>query len=330
LTVWTPNASLATYVLNTNIGVGLYKSIFQSLEEAVLADGALESKLSILAFYNALLQQWTTSLLAEPPVVTTDSLATSDLVSHVNELTLTIIQCSSSVLTSSAVLDFYETAAVVISNPSLRRVSRITTPPAELVYTLYFTRSLSILSRLCTILAQYKRAFELAIISKASAPTSEAHSYPKEEVSRFNGFLMDICNCIWRSRAFNKSDPNALGCLIPDSLSPALTNYVASLDTAISLQAIFGLSYSPVLCLLAISYIREVEDNDDDTIVIRHAGPVTQASLKQLEKDGGLNLSWADYRMGVLRYLETKGAFGIGDLMYNTMKHLMTARQNMA
>ena len=293
-------------------------------------DDTIESKLSLLAFYRSLLQQWTTTLLAQSPVPTTNSSATSDLVTHVNDLTLTIIQCSSSVLTSSAVLEFYEAATVLISHPSLQNATRITTPPAELVYTLYFTCSLSTLSRLCAVLAQYKRAFEIAVIPKADASASETHSYPKEEVNRFNGFLMDICNCIWRSRAFNKSDPNALGCLIPDPLSATLTKYIASLDTSISLQAIFGLSYSPAMCCHSISYIREVEDKEEEAIMVRHAGPVTQTSLKQLDKDGGLNLPWADYRMGVLRYLETKGASGVGELMYNTMKHLMTARQNMS
>lgn len=308
----------------------MYEDVFRPLEEAVLAGDDIDSKLSLLAFYKSLLQQWTTSLLSQSPVPVSNTSATSDLVTHVNNLALTIMQCSSSVLSSSAVLDFYETAAVLISHPSLRAVTRITTPPAELVYTLYFTCSSSTLSRLCAILAQYKRAFEFAVASKADFPASEMHSYPKEDVSRFNGFLMDICNCIWRSRAFNSSDTNALGCLIPDPLNAALAKYVASLDTSISLQALFGLSYSPVLCLLAISYIRETEDKEGDTIIVRHAGPVTQASLKQLDKDGGLSLPWADYRMGVLRYLETKGASGVGELMYNTMKHLMTARQNMA
>jgi len=47
----------------------------------------------------------------------------------------------------------------------------------------------------------------------------------------------------------------------------------------------------------------------------------------QLGKDGGLKLLWPDYRLGVLHYLEGKGVMGVGELMYNTMKHLMTARE---
>jgi centromere protein I len=146
---------------------------------------------------------------------------------------------------------------------------------------------------------------------------------------------MDICNCIWRGKAFNSTDPNALGCLIPLSLNSSLTRYVTSLDIRVGEQAIglgflFGLSFSPLLARFAISFMREKEDENEETIVKRHAGPVTAGSLKILEAEGGLELSWADYRLGVLRYLEAQGIPGVGEMMYNTMKHLMTAREKMA
>jgi centromere protein I len=277
-----------------------------------------------------MLQQWTASLLSQPDRSPADSQSISDLINHSNFLALTILQNSLSVSTCSRVLNFYESTASLISLPTLRATVRITTPPAELIYTLYFTNSLSTLSRLCYILALYKRAFELAMSSKPSVPATEQLSYPKEYVNHFNGFLMDICNCIWRSRAFNTSDVNALGCLLPASVVALLSKYVSNLDTSIALQTLFSLSFSPLFGLQAISYVRELEDKEVEDIEIRHAGPVTQASLKQLEKDGGLKLSWADYRLGVLRYLENKGVMGVGELMYNTMKHLMTARENMA
>jgi len=64
-----------------------------------------------------------------------------------------------------------------------------------------------------------------------------------------------------------------------------------------------------------------------DGIERRHAGPVSQLSLKQLEKNGGIKLPWQDYRLGVLHYLERREVLGIGELMYNTMKHLMPSRE---
>jgi centromere protein I len=197
-----------------------------------------------------------------------------------------------------------------------------------------------------------------------TSPASPVETYPKDYVNLFNGFLMDICNCLWRSRAFNTSDTNALGCLLPPSLLPLLNTYVAKLDTGLALPSLFSLSYSPVLCSLSIAYIRELEDaaaeaegegraagetrvgvadgnvtvatvKDGEEVTmqeiqIRHAGPVTQRSLVQLGKEGGLKLSWPNYRLGVLRYLEGRGVLGVGELMYNTLKHLMSARDGAA
>jgi centromere protein I len=270
-----------------------------------------------------LLDQWGTTLLSHSQPSSNAAPAITSLINHANDLSLTIIQTSQSVSTLSIVLRFYESTASLISYPELKSVIRITIPPAELIYTLYFTLSLPILSRLCGMLALYKRAFEIAM---ASPSTLDQESYPKDYVNRFNGFLMDICNCAWRARALNTSDPNALGCLLPAPVTSSLTNYVSSLDRSLSLPSLFGVSFCPVFCLLAISYVRELEDQAED-IERRHAGPVTQNSLKQLEKGGGLSLSFQDYKLGVLQYMENKGAPGVGELMYNTMKHLMDARQ---
>jgi centromere protein I len=304
----------------------LYQVFFEPLEDAIL-DDTIESKLAILTFYNNILRQWGVFLISLSDRSLQESTAIGSLINHCNGLALTILQDSLTVTTCSTVLTFYETVVSLISQPHLGTAVRIITPPAELIYTLYFTPSLSNLTRLCSILAHYKRAFELATSLKTSVV--DAQPYPKEYINHFNGFLMDICNCIWRSRAFNTSDANALGCLLPPETASSLTKYVSALDTSISLPGLFSLSYSPVLCQAAITYVREREDNED-TIDIRHAGPVTQASLKQFETDGGLRLSWADYRLGVLRYLENNGGAGVSELMYNTMKHLMTARENMA
>ena len=306
--------------------LGLYNTLLSLVEDAIL-DDTIESKLSILTFYNNLLRRWGKNLIASNRPSMPDDTSVSSLISHGNNLALTILQSSVSVSTCSTVLDFYETISCLISHRELRTNVRITTPAAELVYTLFFTMSLSTLTRLCSILTLYKRAFELATSSRTFLV--DHLSYPKEYLNNFNGFLMDICNCIWRSRAFNTSDANAVGCLLPAELTSYLTKYVSSLDTSLFLAGLFSLSFSPVLCQEAISYVREREDNED-AINIRHAGPVTQGSLRQLEIDGGLTLSWGDYRLGVLHHLESNGVAGVGELMYNTMKHLMTARENVA
>ncbi|OBT67214.1 hypothetical protein VE03_02723 [Pseudogymnoascus sp. 23342-1-I1] len=314
----------------------LHLSTFQPLEWAIL-DDTPTSQIDLLTFYTSIIRNWTSSLLSNTPPAFT-SATINALTTHVNILALTVLQTGDlqSTITHHSVLYFYEAMAGLLSQPSLQAHVRITTPPSALVYTLHFAPSLSTFSRLCAILALYKRAFETAMSKPIPArpdPTQGAssESYPKEYVNHFNGFLMDICNCLWRSRAFNTTDTNALGCLLPPPLLPKLTSYISSLDTGLTLPSLFTLSYSPVLCNLSISYLRELEDKADEEaeggIKTRHAGPVTQKSLVTLGKDGGLQLSWADYRLGVLTYLERRGAKGVGELMYNTMKHLMTARE---
>jgi centromere protein I len=332
----------------------LYQSTFQYLEYAIL-DHTPDSQLALLKFYNSLLRQWTVTFLSStPPAMASNAIIA--LTTHANTLALTLLQNSPTTPTHQGILTFYETTAFLISRPTLQSHVRITIPPSELVYTLHFSSSLPTLSRLCAILAIYKRAFESAMAKPTTTgegPAPQIESYPTAYVNLFNGFLMDICNCLWRSRAFNTSDTNALGCLLPPALLPALTTYVAKLDTGLALPSLFSLSYSPILCNLSISYVRELEDQAEEAaakagttteggaagkhvdtaeggIQIRHAGPVTQRSLVQLGKDGGLKLSWPNYRLGVLRYLEGRGVMGVGELMYNTLKHLMSAREGAA
>jgi centromere protein I len=266
------------------------------------------------------------------PQLSGDALsAVTSLITHANNLALTIVQASLNVNTLSNILQFYEATASLISLPTLRSTIRVTIPPTELIYTLQFTDSLSTISRLCAILALYKRAFEIAMSPKPiESLVLNQQSYSKEYVNHFNGFLMDVCNCLWRSRAFNSSDPNALACLMAPAVIQILSKYVTSVDISMSLATLFSFSFSPVFCLLAISYVRELEDRAEDEIDLRHPGPPTSKSLLQLEKDGGLRLPWPDYKLGVLHYMENKGVNGVGELMYNTMKHLMTARENRA
>ena len=255
----------------------LYKSTFERLEHCILIFP--NSQVDLLHFYTSLLQNWTVSLSSSTPSPFAKATINS-ITLHANTLASTIL--NTSLITThaaSGILSFYECSAALISLPSLQNYLRITTPPSELVYSLHFTSSLSILSRLCAILALYKRAFETAMNRPAASspltPGQSQEAYPKDYVNHFNGFLMDICNCLWRSRAFNTSDTNALGCLLPSNITPILSSYVSSLDTGLAIQSLFSLSYSPVLCNLSIAFLRDLEDkaNNGRGVPVRHAGP---------------------------------------------------------
>ena len=147
---------------------------------------------------------------------------------------------------------------------------------------------------------------------------------------------MDICNLLWRARAFNKTDTNALGCLLSPNVFAALREYTETLIPPQALATLFSLSHNTSLVALSIAAFRDLEDKavdeegDAAMLTARHAGPVTQKSLAALAMSGGLKISWADYRFEVLKWLEEKGVEGIGELMYCTMKHLMKVKEVMA
>lgn len=249
----------------------------------------------------------------------------AELIEHVNKLCLTLTQSSPTENTCLRVLDFYEQVAYIFSKPKLVKHIFVTIPPAALVYTLLFSQSLATVSRLCGILAVYKEAFAttMSYSSKRQGP-----GYDKEHVEIFNGFLMDICNCIWRGKALVKSDPTAQNCMVADRVVESLTRYVGTLEDGLALGTLFNISYSPLLCLQSIEHVRQLEDAEDEEVELRarHAGPVTQQSLTLLARKGGLELTWQDYRMGLLRRLEDRGLIGIPELLYCTMKSLRDSR----
>ncbi|KAI0897907.1 Mis6-domain-containing protein [Annulohypoxylon nitens] len=304
----------------------LSTSILQPLEVKIL-DNTTGSQLELLELYTAILRRWTIHLASLEQKSSQAPDAIASLVTHVNDLCLTLIQTSPTASTHSKILDFYEQTSVLASDPKLLIHTRIMIPPSPLVYILHFSFAPSTLARLCSILSKYKAGFQKAMATSRSAYTSEY-------INGFNGFLMDICNCIWRSRAFNNTDVNAHGCLVSRSLTEDLTSYVNNLNMGSALPALFSLSYSPVLCLVAISHFRDLEDEElrqnDGELSTRHAGPVTRVSLNALANKGGLRVGWDDYRLGVLSDLERRGMAGVGELMYNTMTNVMKRRSMMA
>jgi centromere protein I len=243
------------------------------------------------------------------------------LIVRVNDLALTLTQTSPTVGTYLHILDFYEAAKTLYSNTKLLPYIEIVNPPPLLVYVLYFSPSLTVVSRLCGILATYKRAWEV-VMTPGGAEKRPVTGLETGQIRAFNGFLMDICNCLWRGRAFSTTDANAQGCRLPEPVQVALRAYVHAADSDLSLETAFGLAHSPLLCLLSDSYVRQLEEDEMEDLRARHAGPVTQRSLGQLAKRGGLNLSWQAYRSGVLSYLEAKGFPGIAELIRSTMKNV--------
>lgn len=285
-----------------------------------MLDGTVGTQQALLKCYTSLLQHWAVSILSKDNNASSLAPAASELMGHVNKLCLTALQISPNVLTHSLVLEFYELTAYMASNPSIGQHVRIVIPPSDLVYILHFSSSPATVARLCGILTLYKQGFQTAMATSRTG-------YDVRYINDFNGFLMDICNCLWRSRAFNHKDPNAHACLMPDNIISDLASYVSGLGKGSTLASLFTLSASPTLGLIATSFLRDLEDVEmeqgSDGLDTRHAGPVSRTSLMALGKNGGVSLTWDEFRLGVLGYLEQNGMEGVGRLMHSTMTTLM-------
>lgn len=347
-----------------------YKATYELLEARIL-NNEVSSQLDLLSFYTLVLRQWRITMMAgtDDQAGTKAAVSLKALIEHVNGLVLALIQNSVgtsppapnsgsvSTIALMGVLDFYEEVTAVLAlrrDDVLASVQELIPPPAA-VYTLHFHQSAAVVSRLYAVLANYKRGLEAAMSRRPgrSAAAALALTNPggnnaqplsmpltdheRARVNLFNGYLMDVCNCLWRSRAFSSTDTNALGCRVDGAVVGRLAGYVQTLlDRDLPLAAAFSLSHSPTLCLQAISYLRQLEDeameaasNAGSTtppLQRRHAGPVTQAALLRLSNSGGLRITWQAYRSGLLVHLEKQHLGGIASLMYNTMKNLMNAR----
>lgn len=289
-------------------------NIFELLEQRIL-DGTPHSQLKILGFYTSLLRRWKVSWTSLDNRVIEASQSAAHLVAHVNNLCLALIQTSPGISTHGEVLDFYYQASSLASDSHLLTYTQATiVSSASLIYNLFFTSSPLTVSRVCSVVAKYKEGFQIAM-------GAAKIDYTPRHIPEFNGFLMDICNCLWRQRALSDEDANAKGCMIPQPLVGHLSSYITSLSMGGSLADLFSLSYSPTFSLFAISFLRELEDEveEQEGLGNKHAGPVTRATLKALANRDGINLSWDDYRRGVLNYLDNRGMDGVEHLLSITI-----------
>lgn len=232
----------------------------------------------------------------------------------------------------TSVLSYLETMAQMADQSPQHPALRIITPAPNLIYLATFlSPTIFSLSSLSTVLWTYKDAFERFIATQHLPEI--APPYPRPYINEYNGFIMDVCNLLWRSRAFNTTDQNALGCLLPPDVFNALRLYAESLEPKYSLTGLFSLSFHSALAGLSIAAFRGIEDRAievEDVMDIdgewpagvkeRHPGPVTQRSLTVLARNGGVNVSWMTYRMEVLRFLEGMGASGLLALIRRSIK----------
>ncbi|KAL2855429.1 Mis6-domain-containing protein [Aspergillus pseudoustus] len=311
--------------------------------EAAFLEHTASSKAALLSFYSSLIRQWGIKLRAASFTLE-ESKPLSRLTSHAELLALSILESPPELPSnvnanyrpsSLSVITFYFTLADLFSYAHLNGNIRISVPLAPTVYSLVFTPVSSIISNMNSILASYKSSFETSMASDAlQLPESSEMLYSQTLVGQFNGYIMDICNLLWRNRALNSEDPNALGCLIPQATITALSQYIRDVnersrkrnrETAFSytIASVFSLSHHAALSNMSASCFADIERAGNLAEDKPRLGkPVTQKALSALEKDGGIQMTWQDYRVRMLDWMDAEGTSGIAGLMRTTMKAL--------
>ncbi|KAI9802840.1 MAG: hypothetical protein M1833_001439 [Piccolia ochrophora] len=291
----------------------LQQTYLTPLKTALLSSDSADPQLTLLTYHTSLLRRWSVLHRASPTTISSTPILS--LHAYAADLSLNLLSTHPCPHPHAlAPLTHYKTLITFFPNLPLP-------PPSPLLTSLIlFHPSLTTLSTLCSLLSTYKTNYT----SSTSSSSTNRHT--------LNTLLIDTCNLLWRNRALTTADPAALGCLAPPTILPSLRAHVDA--RALALPTLFSLSHSAVLAAFSIACFRELEDDAVDAeagdpaehrvpIRTRHAGPITQRSLESLARDGGARVGWQEYRVGVLRWLEERGAGGVAELMRCTMRVLM-------
>ncbi|KAI5301696.1 hypothetical protein KEM56_001453, partial [Ascosphaera pollenicola] len=320
--------------------------------EPFIANNNPRSRIRILHYFSSLARYWATIIRSktrpqsEPPL--TQLIDKTESLIFAISGSLTSFPPTERTLLSISILQLYSTLAEIYSHAPTNPTIRLTVPPAALVYQLIFTPTLTHISSMSSVLSKYKIAFEESVAAQKQGRTSSPERntrpkpYPVAMVSQFNGYVMDTCNLLWRNRALNSEDPNAVGCHVPKGVMEEYKRYLEELTNVGSayryqLSSVFSLSYSSTMSASSAACFREIwkeakqkdsdangdgSGGDDSSAVVPIRQPVTQRSLSALKDDEGISVGWQEYRLRVLDWMDERGCTGIGELMRSTMKAL--------
>ncbi|KAG1177052.1 hypothetical protein G6F70_007003 [Rhizopus microsporus] len=231
---------------------------------------------------------------------------------HVDKLcTLGLLQEKDHPLLQHASLSFFE----LVSSISIQHnIPRIITPAAPFVYRHFFSTSAMAHSRICNIIYQYKMAFE------QSEDQLEDHQ-TEEYLSSFNTCMLNVCNALWKTISIQGEQP-------PFDL-PAVTVerlFERCQERGTDVQRALSITQSAALIGFSKRFMKALEEQETNHQVMHHE-PITANSLAKLGQEGGMSLSYQDYRIRYLDHLYEQGFTGIYNLLYSSMKSLINKRK---
>jgi centromere protein I len=167
------------------------------------------------------------------------------------------------------------------------KVMRFSFPPSSLISCAIFSSQPDVISRLCGLIREYVNnvsklmiSYKLAFEFYESSGEAEKLTISRESLQFVNSCVMDVCNCLWRNRALNLQDSNALAFGLSKSSVSTLKEHCES-QKSLNLGALYSLTGGEAFGKAALDYLRQLEDEAYD-ITVRHAGPPTLGSMKDL------------------------------------------------
>lgn len=245
-----------------------------------------------------------------------------DLVSHFATLSTSLLLSLPSGTEAeivSSVLAYWE----LLSTSSRPHIIPILLPPMHIIYHLMQSSSADVVSRICGVIGNYKRAFD-------AHPKPVKHYYPSEVTNGLNWCLRDVYNLFWVARGLAVAEQKSVGMYCDPALRSSLNDYLRGLDHEYAIGHAFNLSYNAWLASLASAAWHALENREidqqryDRRRLKQHAGPVSQQSLAAL-RDGGIKVDWDGpdgYKVFVLNWLAERGLGGLRELMFATVTDL--------
>ncbi|GJJ70668.1 centromere protein I [Entomortierella parvispora] len=258
-------------------------------------------------------------------------------IAHVDNLSSVALELESDhIAIQHGVLSFFDLVSSLTVTYNLPLA--VVIPSTAIVYRLFLSTSGMAVSRICGIVYQYKKAFETfeneqqllyeqSVLSSMPTDLSslpgppEVPGYSRDYVIIFNSFVMDFCNFLWRNRAFNKTDKNALGFMI-DRPTILKTKKIC-VDGGLSANNMLSFTHSISLSGYSARFLSSLEDLNGVQPEKRLNAPASSPGLQDMISKGGLQLQFEEYRIRYLNHLEACGFDGLSQFLFDSITNLL-------
>ncbi|KAG0348256.1 hypothetical protein BG004_005575 [Podila humilis] len=269
---------------------------------------------------------------------------------HVDSLSIAALEVENDhVSVQHGVLSFFDVTSTLTSSYNLPLA--VVIPDSAVVYRTFLSDSAMAVSRICGIVHQYKQAFETfeqdlqdqyeslvqALVESKLAegepvdeedlpqpPPMKVKGYDRDYVVLFNSFVMDICNFIWRNRAFNKIDKNARGFLLDDQVIAHVKTVCT--DGGLHLNSMLSVTHSMAFSGFSARFVKSLESEEQIPSSKHLKGAPTVAILKQSAAEGGLAMPYDELRVRYLDNLEQAGCKGTLEFLFDCISNLSQRR----